>query len=60
MNTKPKLAQKKANISVESLTQAKVRLKKLRGERDLVERTILALTALTRTTQPRGRRAARN
>jgi len=36
------------------------RLKKLRRERRLVERAILALTAVSRTRESRERRAARN
>jgi hypothetical protein len=37
-----------------------VRLKKLRRERHLVERAILALTEISRTRQLRDRRASRN
>jgi hypothetical protein len=56
---KAKLAQK-GNNSVAFLTLANVRLKKLRGERVLVNRTILALTELFRARHPGNRRAARN
>lgn len=37
-----------------------MRLKKLRRERHLVERAIIALTEISRTRELRGRRASRN
>jgi hypothetical protein len=39
---------------------ASVRLKKLRRERQLVERAIIALTEVSRARESRDRRAARN
>jgi len=47
------------NDSGEFLTFVSMRLKELRRERDLVERAIVALTAVSRVRQSRGRRSGR-
>jgi len=60
MNTKPELAQKPRNNLGALLTLETVRLKKLRRQRLLVERAILALTELSRARHPSDRRATRN
>jgi len=57
MNTTP---QAPGNDLGGFLTIANVRLKKLRRERLLVERAIIALTELSRARQSRPRRANRN
>jgi hypothetical protein len=60
MNTKAKLARRKQKNPALSLTEANIRLKKLRSERVLVKRTILALTELFRVRHPSDRRPSRN
>jgi len=61
MDTKAELAPKSHGSDLgESLMRVNARLKKLRRERHLVERAILALTEVSRARQSRDRRATRN
>ena len=62
MNTKAELAPKLrgSKLGVSSLMLVNMRLKKLRGERHLVQRAILALTEISRARESRDRRAGRN
>ena len=61
MNTKVELAPKSPESGLgESLVLVTARLKKLRRERHLVERAIIALTEVSRARQSRDRRASRN
>lgn len=60
MNTKAEPALKPQGHGLGgALTLVDMRLKKLRRERDLVERAILALSEISRTRQSRFRRASR-
>jgi len=60
MNTKAETAPKPQGDGLGgALTLVGIRLKKLRRERDLVERAILALSEISRTRQSRFRRASR-
>ncbi len=61
MNRKPEIAPKSPGNDLDlGWMLVDARLKKLRRERHLVERAILALTEISRTRQSRDRRASRN
>jgi hypothetical protein len=61
MNTKPEQTPNTPVISPGGLSMfANARLKKLRHERQLIERAILALTDIVQTRRARARRGIRN